>query len=261
MAHLKKILILCLIVTSVQAQNSSPVSRRGGARANLMLDSLAAYWAFDESSGNAADATGNGNTLTNNNGATFVAGLQSNCARLDSSINYNFSVASNAYVQGGDVDFTFAVWFMKKEFVPDGDNFGDAWIAKNSAASIEYRFSNIAATLQRVVTYNGSTTISGSASYTSTALDTTTWNLVIGWHSGDSTYIQFNNNIYVAALDATTPGVGDAAFRIGGTTGTSATTYATGLVDEVAFWHRVLTPTERTWLYNAGSGRIYSEFE
>ena len=34
---------------------------------------LVAYWKFDESSGNASDITGLGNTLTNNGIATFVA--------------------------------------------------------------------------------------------------------------------------------------------------------------------------------------------
>jgi hypothetical protein len=35
--------------------------------------------------------------------------------------------------------------------------------------------------------------------------------------------------------------------------------YTNGSIDEVGFWKRVLTADERTWLYNSGAGRTYSE--
>lgn len=34
--------------------------------------------------------------------------------------------------------------------------------------------------------------------------------------------------------------------------------YFDGILDEVAIWKRVLTPEERTYLYNNGTGRTYT---
>ncbi len=46
---------------------------------------LKAYWKLDESSGNAADSTGNGNTLINNGSTTYTTGKINNCADFGAS--------------------------------------------------------------------------------------------------------------------------------------------------------------------------------
>ena len=48
----------------------------------IPTSNIAAYWKFDESSGNASDATGNGNTLVTSSGVTYTAGLIGNAASL-----------------------------------------------------------------------------------------------------------------------------------------------------------------------------------
>lgn len=53
-----------------------------------------AYWKFDESSGNASDATGNGLTLTNNGSASFSAGALNNGTDLGTTGKY-FDIADN----------------------------------------------------------------------------------------------------------------------------------------------------------------------
>lgn len=52
-----------------------------------LTDNLVAYWKLDESSGNAADATGNGNTLTNTGGITYESGKINKGARNNGSSN------------------------------------------------------------------------------------------------------------------------------------------------------------------------------
>jgi len=44
-----------------------------------------------------------------------------------------------------------------------------------------------------------------------------------------------------------------------GAQNTSETFFFDGLIEEVAFYKRVLTAAERTWLYNSGAGRAYAE--
>ncbi len=51
---------------------------------------------------------------------------------------------------------------------------------------------------------------------------------------------------------------GTAPFNIGRLGGT-ATTYHDGSTDEVVLYKRILTAAERTWLYNGGSGRTYTD--
>ncbi len=86
----------------------------------------AAWWKFDESSGDIADSSGNGHTGTNLNTTTFAAGKYGNACVLDGN-NKGFNIASDADFDF-DGNFTFEWWM----------NMND----KTNAQSIFYRFND-----------------------------------------------------------------------------------------------------------------------
>ena len=70
-----------------------------------LTDSLISYWKLDEASGNATDSHGT-NTLTDTNTVTSVAG-KINTARYFTNANTEFfTLADNASLSTGDIDFT-----------------------------------------------------------------------------------------------------------------------------------------------------------
>ncbi len=72
------------------------------------------WWKFDESSGNAADSSGSGHTLTNQSSATYAPGKYNNAASLDPGY---FSTTDTAF----DVsNYTFECW-VKFDSLPNAD--------------------------------------------------------------------------------------------------------------------------------------------
>src|ERR1041385_3310343 len=94
----------------IDADGPGSATTGSGGGASSLLTSLVASWKFDESSGNAADATGRSNTLTNNNTVTYNTGQLSNAAYFASASSQYFSIASNSDLTFGDIDFTWAAW-------------------------------------------------------------------------------------------------------------------------------------------------------
>lgn len=58
-------------------------------------EGLAGYWKLDESSGNAADSSGNSLTLTNNGTTPFAAGKYGNAADFTPASSHYFSTATS----------------------------------------------------------------------------------------------------------------------------------------------------------------------
>lgn len=69
------------------------------------------YWKFDESSGNAVDSSGNGNTLTPINTPTFVSGKVNNAANFVRASEQYFSI-TDANQTGLDItgDISISLW-------------------------------------------------------------------------------------------------------------------------------------------------------
>jgi hypothetical protein len=89
---------------------------------------------------------------------------------------------------------------------------------------------------------------------------TDAWNFVV-FDYDDSTKkcsVTVNNGTRCLSSAGTGTIVGaDRAFQVGKPG--SVADYADGKIDEITFHKRVLTADERTWLYNSGAGRTYSE--
>lgn len=218
-----------------------------------LADNLVAYWPLDEASGNAVDAHSGGYDLSSSLGDPgSAAGKVGNARDFERGTNLDeFSRASNAALQTGDIDFTVAFWF-RKESDPGtmtlATKGGDAsstheWVALYSGGSVYFRVQNAAAVVN-----------------VGSSLADATWYFVVGWHDS------VNNQIGVA-LDAGTPatasysgGVTAASdpFRLATDSGAFGGRMFDGLLDEVGFWKRVLSGAERTELYNSGSGRDYA---
>jgi hypothetical protein len=77
----------------------------GAAAQSTLLTDLSSFWTLDEASGNRADSHGT-NTLAETGTVTSAAGVHSN-AGVFSNGNY-LTCASDATLQTGDIDFTFA---------------------------------------------------------------------------------------------------------------------------------------------------------
>ena len=67
----------------------------GSSPNDPLTQGLVGYWKMDESSGNAADSSGNAYTLTNNATATFAAGKFANAASLASASSQYFNTVTN----------------------------------------------------------------------------------------------------------------------------------------------------------------------
>src|SRR5262252_1520277 len=70
---------------------------------------LISYWKLDEVSGSRVDTKGT-NTLTDNNTVTSTTGIINNAASFAAASSEYLSLASNATVQTGDIDFTITAW-------------------------------------------------------------------------------------------------------------------------------------------------------
>lgn len=236
--------------TTPSATTTSGCSIGGaGSASSSLLTGLQDYWKMDESSGNAADSTSSARTLTNVNATPFVAGKLNNAADLENGSTQNFTRASFP-VHGGA--FTWSFW-LNRESVVDTVAFIAKWASFPNG--VEYL----------VYTTGGGNNIQlhiadGAASSTATAVAAPgagTWVHVVAWMDTDKVpHIQLNNgtNNAGSAL-AGTPASSVTTLFIGN--GASVVVNADGLMDEIGFWNRALTSTERTCLDGGGTPPAY----
>ena len=221
-------------------------------------DSLVSWWELNEESGERADAHGS-NDLTDNNTVLYAAGKQGNAGDFEE-VNVEYlSHADNASLSTGNIDFTFGCW-VKMESDPGSHMYIISKYA--TVGNGEYAL-NFNTTTNRFEFF----ICDGSALGTVTANQlgapaTGTWYYVIVWHDATNSLVgvQVNNGTADTAAAGRNPQDGSDVFRIGNYGGASAISWD-GLIDEVGFWKRLLTASEKTWLYNAGDGRAYSELD
>lgn len=223
---------------------------------NGLLANLTAYWKMDEASGNAIDAHGS-NDLTINGALGSTAGKVNNCRTFGGSGVY-FSLADNADMSVGDEDFTFAGWV----YISD----------KTATRSIFSKFRGSAGARSYGCDYLSSSdrfrfyvSPDGSAATTVTADNfgspsTLTWYFIVCWHDSSANTINIQINGGTADSAAHSTGVFDSTtdFELGRRN--TDNNPLVGRLDEWGFWKRTLTATEKTFLYNSGAGRTYSDF-
>ena len=205
-------------------------------------DSLVAYWKLDETSGTRNDSVGS-NHLTDNNTVTSAAGKISNAASFDSANLEYLSIADNADVRVGGIDFSMSFWMN-----PGSLDVFRAILGKRSGAGQDWNLQIYPD--DDAVHFE----VGGASLLTSgTTLTASTWyHTIIYRDSVNNNYcIVINDGTPSTANNATEITDSAAPFEIGRTL---ATNYYSGLIDEVGLWKRVLSASEITQLYNGGAG-------
>ena len=248
--------------------------RTAATTAVTLTDGLLAYWKLDEQSGVRADATGNGNDLTDNNGVEFTAGVIGNAAHPDGS-NW---LAAPANILDNAAEFTIAIWTQKIEGVdksmPVWQGYGDGGqvgIGLFSMEGIGCPDDGCGINIHAVYKIGDPDTMHGSPNWFFNSLDPTkmlangAFPLVDGsWYHATLTYDGTTVSLYVnAQLVATNLASGtldpfDSTMLVGHLFGCSAEILPCPTVDdEAGMWRRCLSAAEVAQLYNNGNGLAY----
>jgi hypothetical protein len=229
---------------------------------------LIAWWDFNEASGNLLDAHnvscgGGGCDLTETSGVidTSATAIQGTSRDFEATaVTAQFQRNDEADISTGDIDFTWAGWVRAETLAanpiiahkgwlgtPDADS---EWLLYYNTSTNRLNFSKRVAATVTVVGNNAG------------ALSTATWYFIAAWHdaTNDSMGIRaFGSASSTADTQASSTGLNDGTrlFQVGALSASGS--YWDGLMDESAFWKRVLSSDELTYLYNSGAGRTYAE--
>ena len=188
----------------------------------------------------------------------LYTGIDNHAAQFTAANSEYLSVASNATLQTGDIDFSVAGWFYSNRIT--GVSVNQPLISKtdNSSPNVEwviYQPSGTASLLFRVDA-NGDS--AGNVTVTQATLPLAVWHYVVAWHDsvGNTINIQVDNAAANTTAHATGLTAGDAPLEVG--------KWLSGFLDGRlacwGFWKRTLTDAEKTWLYSGGvAPRKYSE--
>lgn len=165
------------------------------------------------------------------------------------------SVADNANLSTGDIDYTFCAWV----YLDDASGNTHTILSKNATSNREYRlqYEFAADDLEWGVSGNGTSFTLVDAGLSSTVAST--WYFVRCWHDAGTNVIGIQVNLQTPVTTAHSTGStdGTAGFLIGGDDSGTPTDFMDGRICEVGFWKRLLTTQEHHWLYNNGLGRTY----
>ena len=232
-----------------------------------LLTNLISYWKFDEASGDAADSQGS-ETLTNVGTATYAAGALNNAVNLVSGTPSYLKHASDASLETGNIDYTFAFWIKFDTLPGAGKDFEIITKSQRGGASAsEYAcfYDRDSSRFAYEHRDSGGSQVFTVVANNFGAASTGVWYFVVFWMdvAGDTAYIQVNNGTVDSANIAGTPSTANTIplnigwynnAAVGGFTGGTAN------VDETGFWKRTLTAAERTGLYNAGTPLAFDQF-
>ena len=205
---------------------------------------LLAYWKLDESSGDAADATGNGYTLTNNNSVGYAAALINNGADFGATDNHSKYLYTNTPPTIPTAGaFSISLWVKirtapainQERSIFSYSKAYDSKIDINDYGDGTYRYI-------RVMT-------EGSDRKYKHTLSTSSFTHIVVTYPSSGDGKLYINGTYVYSLG-----------RAGSLSGGNAMYLGTQLscyIDEVGAWNKELTEAEVTELYNGGLGLAY----
>lgn len=215
----------------------------GSSPPSPLLNNLVAYWKLDETSGTRFDSTANSNDLTDNNSVGSVTGVVGNAADFDGT-NYLSAPNDSAFNTTGE--FTVTVWIYStivtgaQGVVGVWHVGGRQWLIVRQSSLLRF--------------YCSSTGI--NFTYISSPVPTNTWSFVAAGYDGSNIFISLNGGA-MTTTPFTGPiyGASGQNLEVGAYFGGSYLFY--GLIDEIGIWHRALTASEITQLYNSGNGLTY----
>ncbi|MDX1951507.1 MAG: LamG-like jellyroll fold domain-containing protein [Verrucomicrobiota bacterium] len=205
-----------------------------------LTDNLVGRWKFDESSGNAADSSGNGNTLTNNGTVPYVAGALGNAA--------DFSGTSGQYFSRGSLTgSTLAGSITISARVKLGGSGNSQVIANLNAFDIELAITSLDAVIayykagaNQVSTVNGAITADGLYH-----------NIIFRVTASAISISVDNDSYYAGATNGQSLSSANGTLQIGRSVFSDR--YLRSDVCEIAIWDRELTAGEEATLYNDGA--------
>lgn len=220
-----------------------------------LTDNLVSYWKLDESSGNASDSVGS-ITLTNTNTVAYSAGKINNGADSGATNTNKMLEATACPLTDTEVaaGFTMNCWVYPKKVNGTFQMF--AFFNANSSSG--RRQAGIAMNASNKLAFQGF----GQAGGFSMDLAGTTTLSQDTWYMGTVTY---NGSTFTLYLNATSEGTLSATYANAFAQSAKMSilaqhggfNYASGIVDELGIWSRVLTGAEITELYNGGAGNQY----
>lgn len=228
-----------------------------GTRA--LTTGLISHWKMDQSSGSRTDSHGT-NLLTQVGSVLSGTGKFSICANFEAGDAAWLSRASNATLQCGNIDWTFAAWLQLESKVTSG-----TILAKDNdtAGNREFNFLYSQTVDRWAIRMFKATDVAAVANADNFGVvPLATWCFVVAWHDSvnDTINIQVNNGaVNSVPTGGPAQAAGSAEFRVGNT-GRSVPSYFDGLIDSLSFWKRTLSAYERTALYNGGNGLDYEAF-
>jgi hypothetical protein len=214
-------------------------------------NTLDAYWKFDESSGNAADSAG-GNTLTNNNAATYVNGEINNAVKVvRSSSQYLNRASALGTTVGGPV--TISTWINLASLPSLGQFYTIAQVGSGTQSPYIYyilNYENNGGTLQ--LNFNRSQAcVQNNPQRYSVAFTTGTWHHIVMTYDGTNV-TGYVDGLQVSQQAESGNGTncspdGWSAFGSGYSGG--PLNGFDGTIDETGVWGRALSAGEVTQLY------------
>jgi RHS repeat-associated protein len=221
--------------------------------ANPGTNGLISWWTMNEMGETRNDSHGT-NHLSDNNTIGAALGKQGGAASFVASTPAEFlSIEDNPNISTGNIDFTISanVYLTSTASTAVLVNKGDkvnmnireyTLYFDQSTSKIGFRVGNGTTSAYILST---STVTSGQ------------WYTVTAWHNAASDSINLQINEGSVSSGSYTGGGSDNTYPLTIGAFSDGTYGFTGLIDEVAFYKRVLTSAERTWLYNNGLGRTY----
>lgn len=229
-----------------------------GHQNHSLLNSLIAWWDLDEVSGTRVDAHG-ANDLTDNNTVTQAAGVSAgtgDAAQFTLANAEYLSRANNPEMSTGDIDFTFAGWVYLDSFGSVLSTFVNKWDDTSAEYRIAYNVGSARFDWSVRKTDNSAPVVLLANSFGAPALST--WYFLVAGYDAvnDFTFIQVNNGTVDTAALAGGVRVSTNPFRLGTQ---ELNRFLDGREDSWGFWKRILTPAEKTELYNGGAGLRYAD--
>lgn len=214
-----------------------------------VIDNLVAYWSLEEASGNAIDAHGN-NDLTDSATVGTATGKVGNARDFELGDTDYLSIADNADLSMGDIDFTIQVW-VNLESKTDFQR-----LMGKVQTTVEYYllYDPTPDRFRFHVNDGTNDTIVNADQLGSPSI--ATWYHIVAWHDASGNQIGIAINAGTADTAAHTTGVQDGTNNFYLSQQDAA---MDGLLDEAGVWKRVLSAADRTWLYNSGNGRSYAD--
>jgi len=217
---------------------------------------LVSFWSLEEASGTRDDAHST-NDLADTNSVGVAAGKVDNAADFEEGSAQYLSIADNAALSMGDIDFTIVAWVNAESF-PGGDR---SIVAKGDGTDGEYYLQyRTTSTRFRFVAHGGTgfgTTNAVTANNLG-APSPATWYFIVAWHDATANEVGIQVNDGTADTAAATGGAIDdgGAFHLGAYPAFGQ--HWDGLIDQVGVYKKVLSAGEKTALYNSNNGLSYA---